>query len=115
MTKASASLGRVTGCLVVDAQGIWVVGRWGIFWRWGWLKLFEETNHEKLFIDRGQRRRELGKFSSPILRAVGLGRDLVDWFSLIRIIIGGARRGIFSGGEANLIDADVLFMLRHVV
>ena len=79
VTKALASLSRVTGCLVVDAEGIWVVGRWRILWRWGWLKWFEETSHEKLFIDRGQRRRELGKFSSSALRAVDLDCSC-GWF-----------------------------------
>ena len=90
VTKALASLGRVTGYLVVDAEGIWVVGTWRTLWRWGWLKWFEKTSHEKLLIDRGQRCRELGKFSSSTLRAIDLGCDFVDWFSLVGIIVGEA-------------------------
>ncbi len=112
MTKALASLDRVTGCLVVDAEGIWVVGRWRTLWRWGWLKWFEETSHEKLFIDRGQRRRELRKFSSSALRAVDLGCDFVDWLSLVGIIFGEARRGTCEG---DFVDVEVLFMLRFGV
>ena len=57
------------------------------------MKRFEETSHEKLFTDHGQRCRELGKFSSLILRAVDLdcGRS---WFG-------------FAGGVGCEIGVDI--------
>ncbi len=51
MTEALTSLRRMTGCLVEDAKVIWVVRSRGILGRWRWLKWFEKTGHEKLFID----------------------------------------------------------------
>ena len=51
MTQSLAPFSGMTRCLVKDAEGVWVVGWWGILWRWSWLERLDLSLLDELLED----------------------------------------------------------------